>query len=105
MALTRQDLGQIKKVVTKSVDHAIDKRGLATKSDLKGFATKDDLKGFATKDDLKGFAMKDDLKAFATKNDLHETEARLTGEIRQVSLDVVQTRAALLQRDEAGWKR
>jgi len=71
MALTKQDLGQIKKVVDKSVDKALDRRDVATK---------------------------DDLKNFATKENLDEVEARLTGEIRQVGLDVVQTRAAFLQR-------
>ena len=62
MAITAQDVSQLKKV-------------LATKDDLKAFATKDDLKAFATKDDLKVFAKKDDLKPFATKSDVADLKA------------------------------
>ena len=98
MALTKDDLEQIKTIVI-DASSAI-RADMVTKDDLKHFATKTDLDEFATKADLQHFATKADLGRFATKSDLEQMEDRLASKADLAQMeDRLITAMNLVERD------
>ena len=96
--------------VKKAVDNAIDERGLASKDDVEKIVNKViDERDLASKSDVKTIvAQTIDDRNLATKMDVHHAtmrvEHKLSSKIQQVGVDVVETKIALLQRDDVAWK-